>query len=145
MEGQLQSVPKILTKLVIMTLEGGEPDLNLSQSLWKVPTRISHIIHYNSVKQNRREEIKHLQPSKNKEPLLQALVGLMVHAKTGKCKLIDRLANEGMSMSYDRVIQILWSYQVKYASSTTKTILLVCQNFKKICLQLLPPIIWIII
>lgn len=33
MEGQLQSVPKILTKLVIMTLEGGEPDLNLSQSL----------------------------------------------------------------------------------------------------------------
>lgn len=33
MEGQLQSVPKILTKLIIMTSEGDEPDLNLSQSL----------------------------------------------------------------------------------------------------------------
>ena len=38
---------------------------------------------------------------------MPVLVGLKVHAKTGKSSLVDSLADEGMSITYNRVLEIL--------------------------------------
>lgn len=53
-----------------------------------------------------RDEIKHFRHFKKNEPPLPILVGLMIHAKTGKCKSVDRLASKGMRISHDRALEI---------------------------------------
>ena len=44
--------------------------------------------------------------SKNNEPPLSVQIGLMVHTRTGKRNLVDRLAAEGVSISYERVMNL---------------------------------------
>ena len=81
---QLQSVPVALMKLVGMILEGGNPDRILSTGLQKVSVNIAQLIQFNSVKEKRREGIIKFCLSNKNEPPLPVLIGLMVHAKTGK-------------------------------------------------------------
>ena len=82
-----------------MILEGGEPSLELSGGLQKISVNLSQLIRLNNVKQKRREGTQKFRHSKNNEPPLPVLIGLTVHARTGKRKLLDRLA-AGVSISY---------------------------------------------
>ena len=105
-ERQLQSVPAPLLKLVAMILEGGNPDRILSEALQKVSVNIAQLIQFNCVKEKRREGITELRHSKKNEPPLSVLIGLMVHAKTGKRKLVEELSGQGVSISYEQVHEI---------------------------------------
>ena len=106
-ERQLQSVPAALLKLVAMMLEGGNPNQILSKTLQKVSVNIAQLIRFNCVKEKRRnQDITELRHSKKNEPPLPVLIGLMVHAKTGKRKLVDELSSQGVSISYERVREI---------------------------------------
>ena len=58
------------------------------------------------MKQKRQEGTQKFRRSKNKKPLLPFLIDLMMHARTRKKKLVDRLAAEGVSISYDRVMNL---------------------------------------
>ena len=58
------------------------------------------------MKQKRQEGTQKFRRSKNKKPLLPFLFDLMMHARTRKKKLVDRLAAEGVSISYDRVMNL---------------------------------------
>ena len=98
------SVSNSLVNLISMILEGGEPSPELSAGLQKVSVNLSQLIRFNSVKQKRQEGTQKFRHSRNSEPPLPVLIGLMVHARTGKRKLVDRMAAEGVSISYDRVM-----------------------------------------
>ena len=43
---------------------------------------------------------------KNNEPPLPVLIGVMVHARIGSRKLVDQLAAEGVSISYNPVMNL---------------------------------------
>ena len=100
------SVPNSLVKLISIILEEGEPSRELSVGLQKVSANLSQLIRFNSVKQKHREGTQKFRHSKNNEPSLPVLIGLMVHARIGKRKLVDRLATEGASISYDLVMNL---------------------------------------
>ena len=102
---QSRSVPNSLVKLISMILEG-EPSHELSAGLQKVSVNLSQLIRSNSVNWKRREGTQKFRHSKNNEPLLPVLIGLMVHARTKKRKLVDQLAAEGVSISHDCVINL---------------------------------------
>ena len=103
---QFQSVPVALMKLVGMILEGGNPDHIMSTGLQKVSVNTAQLIRFNRVKEKRREGITKFCHSKKNEPPLPVLIGLMVHEKTGKRKLVARLSSHGVSISYERVREI---------------------------------------
>ena len=86
---QTYSVPNSSVKLISMILEGGEPSRKLSAGLQKVSENLSQLNRLNSVKQKHREGTQTFCHSKNNEPLLPVLIGLMVHARTGNKKLVD--------------------------------------------------------
>ena len=105
-ERKKKSVPDSLTKFLCMILEGGNVDRKLSSSLCKVAINIGQLIRFNTVKQTRKETITDFRHNTKNEPALPVEIGLFLHSKTRKRKLVDAFAEEGLSISYDRVIQM---------------------------------------
>lgn len=103
---QAESVPYSLIKLISLIMEGGNHDSKMAESTKKIATNIAQLIRFNSVKHTRKESTIQLRHSKKNEPPLPVLVGLMVHMKTRKKSLINRLASEGICITYDRVKSI---------------------------------------
>ena len=97
-----------------MIIEGGDFNRSFSKILHKIFTNIAQLICFNSVKRKRSEKIQNLHHSTKNEPPLPVLVGLKVHTKTGKSIFVDSLADEGMSITYNRVLEIrrIFSNQV---------------------------------
>ena len=87
-----------------MILERGDFSRSLSINLHKISTNIAQLIRFNSVKRKRSEKIQNFRYSMTNEPPLPVLVGLKVHAKTGKSSLVDSLADEGVSITDNRVL-----------------------------------------
>ena len=97
---QSHSIPNSLVQLISMILE-------LSPvALQKVSVNLFQLIRFNSVKQKIREGTQKFRHSKNNKPPLPVLIGLMVYARTGKRKLVDQLAAESISISYDHVMNL---------------------------------------
>ena len=90
-----------MVKLISIILEGGEPLRELSAGLQKVSGNFFQLIRFNSVKQKRRQRTQNFCHSKNNEPPLPVLIGLMVNVVAVKRKLVGQLAAEGVSISYD--------------------------------------------
>ena len=103
---QEDSVPKSLVTLIGMLLGG--PNI-LSQSNNIVETQvvpsISQLIRYNCTIR-RRGTSANIYHSKNREPPLPIYLGLLIHAKTRKKGLIDKLWELGLCISHDRVMEI---------------------------------------
>ena len=107
---QEQSVPQSLSALVQMILEG--PSIDDQNDVLCVPATlsISQLIVFNSVKHVR----KSVQPSRvtktrhniEQETPLPLYLSMMVHAETRKRDLIDKLFHLGLSVSYDRLLQV---------------------------------------
>ena len=110
---QIRSVPNSLVKLISMILEGGEPSRELSAGLQRVFVKLSQLIRFNSVKQKRQEETQKFYHFKNNEPPLPVLIGLIVHARTGNRNLVDWLAVEGVSISYDFAMNLRRSISIQ--------------------------------
>ena len=79
---QSHSVLNSLIQLMTMILEGGESSRELPAGL-QVCANLFQLISSNSVKQKHREGTQKFHDSKNNEPPLPVLIGLMVHARTG--------------------------------------------------------------
>ena len=106
LERQSASVPSVLTELIAMILEGGASNRNLSAKLEEVSTYISQVIRYNSVKRTRADSVETFRHSIENEPPLPVLIGLTVHAKSRRKSLVDSLAKKGLSINYDRVLEL---------------------------------------
>ncbi|KAJ8393374.1 hypothetical protein AAFF_G00060960 [Aldrovandia affinis] len=105
---QEESVPPLLLALVSMILEG--PSIK-EQMADTNPAAIAttQILKFNSVKHKRTRgttsstSVRH---SVAQETPLPIYIGMMLHAHTRKKELVDRLSHLGLSISYDRVLQL---------------------------------------
>ena len=70
-----------------------------------VTVNIAQLIKFNTVKHKRQASSVTCHSKKN-EPPLPVKIGLMVHANTRKMSLVEKLAVEGLSISYARVQEI---------------------------------------
>ena len=105
-ESQTKSVPNHLIKLLSMVLEGGNYDREISPTLKSICVNISQLIRFNTVRQVRGKEVAIFRHSTRNEPPFPVLLALMIHAATRKKKLVDWFAEAGMSVSYDRLLDI---------------------------------------
>ena len=106
---QSQSVPGLLLSLVKMILSGSSikkdsDHINNTQAALTV----AQLLQYNSSFCSSSSVLKSSSTyhSTDHEPPLMAYVGLLLHAKTRKRGLIEKLYDLGMSVSYDRVLAI---------------------------------------
>ena len=96
--------PRSLTALNEMISRGTSVDLDQPR---EVSCAARSIMIFNSVKRERKENksgsIRH---SSVRETHLPLYMGLLIHAKTRKRELVDILYEHGLSVSYDRVMQL---------------------------------------
>ena len=107
---QDQSVPYSLKSLVSMILEG--PSIShqtneIRSCNDQAVLTISQLMIYNSVKHARQEHsgnvVRH---NRDRETPLPLSVGLILYAQTRQKGLIDMMHRLGISLSYDRIIQV---------------------------------------
>ena len=99
---QQESVAESLKTLIGMILGG--PDIKTQSSdMTEAQTSlsISQLMLFNATK--RRASYYH---SRDREPPLPIYLGLMTHAEMRKRTLVDKLYNLGLSISYDRVLEL---------------------------------------
>ena len=105
-----QAVPKSLLALVNMILEGPNIKNQIGQEQVgiNVALMLSQLLIYNAVKHHRdpTSENTTTRHSLMRETPLSIYVGLVLHAETRKKKLVDKFYRLGLSISYDRVMQI---------------------------------------
>jgi hypothetical protein len=109
-DSQINSVPPVLLTFVNMLLEGPS---YIQSTVSQSALSISQLVAFNSVKRPRlrasneaqcnRVSIRH---SPSQETPMPIYVGLMLHSATRKKKLVDKCNMLGLSVSYDRVMQI---------------------------------------
>ena len=100
------SVPQSLAALVAMVLDG--PNIASQSSNITAPQAVltlAQIICYNTSIRRRKESTATFHSTK-REPPLPIYIGLMLHAKTRKRGIIEKMHQLGLSISYDRVLQI---------------------------------------
>ena len=68
--------------------------------------KLSQTIRFNAVKTKRKSAEVNVRHLTQNEPPLPAKVGLMIHLKTRKKSIVNDLAADGLSVSYNRVLQI---------------------------------------
>ena len=99
---QMKSVPHSLLALVNMIHSG--PGIN-SQRMSQATLSTAQLLQYNNSVCRRAKSIG-AHHNKSRETPLPIYVGLTVHARTRKRDLIDALFDLGLSISYDRVLEI---------------------------------------
>lgn len=101
---QKKFLPEMLTSFMEMLLQG--PSINQNHKyLEQSNLTISQLIVQNAVKRTRKESVSSYF-SKTKESPISIYVGMMIHAKTRKKGIIDRLYNLGISIPYNRVLEL---------------------------------------
>lgn len=104
---QANSVPHSLLALVNMILDGTnitDQTVNESEGT-SAALALSQLLIFNSVKHGRTGTTK-IRHNVDKETPLPMYIGLVVHAHTRQRFLVDKLYRLGLSISYDRVMQI---------------------------------------
>ena len=105
-----QAVPKSLLALVNMILEGPNIKNQIGQEQVgiNVALMLSQLLIFNAVKRHRdsTSENTTTRHSLMRETPLSIYVGPVFHAETRKKKLVDKFYRLGLSISYDRVMQI---------------------------------------
>ena len=66
---------------------------------------VSQLVRFNSVVR-RRKDSQAIYHTKDRETTLPTYLGLLVHAETMKKGLVDKLCDLGLSISYNRVLEI---------------------------------------
>ncbi|KAL8592617.1 hypothetical protein ACOMHN_026547 [Nucella lapillus] len=101
---QLSSVPETLLALMEMILDG--PSLgNSGRGRQQASLTLAQLASFNAVKRARTNTatIKH---SNERETPLPVYVGLAIHAQTRKKALVDNMFTLGLSVSYNRVLEM---------------------------------------
>ena len=102
---QRESIPRTLLSLVNMILEGSDTKCQSLGESSQAALTLAQLLKFNSVKYARKTEecTRHV---KSQETPLPVYIGVMLHVKTPKRELIDRLHTLGMSISYDNVLRL---------------------------------------
>lgn len=102
---QLKSVPQSLLTMVMMIINGSNIKSQTSDSFNQATLSIAQLLQFNSCSRRWAESggIRH---SKSRETPLPMYVGLTIHAKTRKRELVETLFDLGLSISYDRVMEV---------------------------------------
>lgn len=107
---QENSVPQSLRYIVEMMMCGG-PSFQENEAQYceeeenQAALSVSQLIRFNSVIR-RRKNSSAIFHSKERETPLPTYIGLLLHAETRKRGLIDKMSNLGLSISYNRVLEI---------------------------------------
>ena len=106
---QQESVPESLKTLIGMILGG--PDIKTQSSdMTEAQTSlsISQLMLFNAIKMRRDSGTTGASYyySRDSEPPLPIYLGLVTHAETRRRTLVDKLYNLGLSISYDRVLEL---------------------------------------
>ena len=83
-----------------MLLEG-----QTSHDIKRGALRIPQLIKFNSIKQSRKSHVENVRHSAESETPLQVYLGILLHVKTRKKKLINSLSEMGVCISYYRVAE----------------------------------------
>ena len=103
---QEASVPESLRSLIAMIMGGTNiktQSSNIVES--QAALTVSQLIRFNSVVQSRNDS-KANYNTKEREAPLPMYVGILLHAETRKRGLLDKLFGLGLSVSYNRVLEI---------------------------------------
>ena len=105
---QEESVPVSLLALVAMVINGPNIEAQSSSSAMPQPVlTISQLLMYNSlVRRRKNQATSTIRHNQERETPLSIYLGVMVHTKTRKRELVDTLHELGLSVSYDRVMDI---------------------------------------
>eukprot|EP00794_Sanderia_malayensis_P011697 gene11697-12916_t len=107
---QKDSVPKALLTLISMILNGSDLTSKNSHDLLsqnQACLSVSQMIVFNSFKRQRdlNNMVSH-RHSKDREPPLPVHLGLRIYSQKRQSKLVNELFRLGLSVSYDRVLEI---------------------------------------
>ena len=103
---QMSSVPAHLLHLLGLILEGSTDQTSMNDTSQSIALYIAQLIRFNSVQQKRRQNSLKIRHARTNEPPLPVLVGLLIHSKTRKTSLVERIASMGLSITYSRVTEI---------------------------------------
>ena len=109
---QVESVPQSLLSLVSMLVNGSNiKDQTSNRCLSQPVLTIAQLLMSNCIKRRRNEcgKVPHVYHSKDRETPLPVYLGLKAHALTREKKLVDSLYALGISVSYDRIMDIITS------------------------------------
>ena len=97
----------LLLILVNMVLEGPSIKDQMAEETSPAALAIAQLLKFNSVKHKRTAGtaafVRHRTSQETPVPLH---IGLMLHSYTRKRELVERMAHLGLSISYDRVLQL---------------------------------------
>ena len=99
-ESQKEAVPSSLLEFVSVLQNGRNIESQLESDVTQADVAIAQLLQYNCRKSQTSSY------SKSREPPFPIYIGLLVYAKTRKRHLIELLHKYGLSISYDRVIEI---------------------------------------
>ena len=103
---QEDSVPQSLRSLIEMIMGGASIETQSSNIVEnQAALTVSQLIRFNSVVR-RRKDSQAIYHTKDRETPLPTYLGLLVHAETMKKSLVDKLCDLGLSISYNRVLEI---------------------------------------
>eukprot|EP00112_Aurelia_sp_Birch-Aquarium-sp1_P011752 Seg2473.2 transcript_id=Seg2473.2/GoldUCD/mRNA.D3Y31 product="hypothetical protein" protein_id=Seg2473.2/GoldUCD/D3Y31 len=99
------SVPRSLVTLISTIIGGTDITDNVATAESKIALTISQLIKFNVVKHKRRKakEIDSLRHTKELETPFPLYTGLLIHAQTRKKGIVNTFAQQGLSVSYERV------------------------------------------
>ncbi len=103
-DAQYDQLPRSLITLLEMILTGSSTPSKSEETLPAVST-LTQLIIFNAVKK-RRKTSQFTRHNHNKETAFPLYLGLLVHNKTRRRDLVDFLFESGLSVGYDRVVQI---------------------------------------
>jgi len=103
---QYDDLPVSLAALVGMILGGSNVGQSIDDNEVSTATSsITQLLVFNAVKRGRRESVA-VRHNSDHETVLPLYLGLLIHNRTRKRDLIDILFEKGLSVSYDRVLQL---------------------------------------
>ena len=102
---QVKSVPHSLLALVSMIHSGPSIKSQGVDGFSQATLSVAQLLQYNSFVRQR-PEITGVHHNKARETPLPVYIGLMIHARTRKRDVIDTMFDLGLSISYDRVLEI---------------------------------------
>ena len=103
---QYNCLPASLSALVSMILvDSNEKQFTHYPENDSAASSITQLLVFNAMKRSRSNSVA-VRPNLDRETALPLYLGLLVHNKTRKRDLIDNLFQKGLSVSYDRVLQV---------------------------------------
>ena len=105
-EREFEGIPSSIFQLISLLIEGGYTQDSTPECSEKIIGNLSQLVMLKSVKNKRKETVSRVCHSKLKELPLPVYLGMVIHNKTRKKGLVNKFAEQGLSISYSRLQKI---------------------------------------